>query len=307
MSGARTETRAQPWVSPKPTAMRNSPPMAGALPRTQPQGWTRWRVHFLVQWLVLACLCLVPWASSSSWAAPANPSISDEDPLKSVRWKDLRRQFFSGATVVFDDPVQVQAPVTAENPLQVPISVDASALQGVQEVVVFADLNPIVEVLRFYPQAAKAKLSFRIKLQQSTPVRAAARTADGVWHLGGTWVNTAGGGCTAPSFGSANPAWLTQLNDVSGRQWSEGPNAGRMRMRIVHPMDTGLVSGIPAFFLENLEFRDAATQELLMRVKPFEPVSENPVFTLERASGSGPVVVSGRDNNGNPVASTIAP
>ncbi len=278
--------------------------MAGALPCTSLQGLARRLVHWLA---LLACLCLVPWASSASWAAPANPSIADEDPLKSVRWKDLRRQFFGGATVVFDDPVRVQAPDTAENPLQVPISVDASALQGVQEVLVFADLNPIVEVLRFFPQAAKAKLSFRIKLQQSTPVRAAARTADGVWHMGGTWVNTAGGGCTAPSLGSANPAWLTQLNDVSGRQWSEGPNAGRMRMRIVHPMDTGLVSGIPAFFLENLEFRDAASQELLMRVKPFEPVSENPVFTLERASGSGPVVVSGRDNNGNPVASTIAP
>ena len=27
------------------------------------------------------------------------------------------------------------------------------------------------------------------------------------WHVGGTWVNTTGGGCSAPSVGSASPIW----------------------------------------------------------------------------------------------------
>ena len=183
---------------------------------------------------------------------------------------------------------------------------DASALNGVREVLVFADFNPIVRVLRFFPQEAPAQLGFRVKLQQSTPVRAAARTADGRWHVGGTWVNTVGGGCTAPSAAAASTEWQRRLNEVSGRQWTEGPNAGRLRLRIVHPMDTGLVAGTPAFHLEEINFTDAAGKRL-MRVETFEPVSENPVFTLQRGALAGPVDARGRDNNGNLLKARIAP
>lgn len=246
----------------------------------------------------LALALLLP--TTAAVAAPER-----DDPLASARWEDMRRAFFADAAVVFDSRVKVQAPSMAENPMQVPVTVDATALPGAAEVVVFADFNPIIEILRFHPQAAPAYLGFRVKLQQSTPVRAAVRTADGVWHVGGTWVNTVGGGCTAPSAAAASPEWQRRLNEVSGRQWSEGPNAGRVRLRIVHPMDTGLVAGTPAFFLEDIQLRDAAGAAL-MRVQPAEPVSENPVFTLLRP-GSGPVEASGRDNNGNTFTARIAP
>ena len=220
------------------------------------------------------------------------------DPLASARWSDMQKTFLAGSPVLFDPRVKVVAPSTAENPMQVPVTVDATALPGVVEVVVFADFNPIVQVLRFFPESAPAFLGFRVKLQQSTPVRAAVRTTDGVWHVGGTWVNTVGGGCTAPSAAGGSKEWQQRLNEVSGRQWSEGPNAGRLRMRIVHPMDTGLVAGTPAFFLEEINFADAAGKRL-MRVQTYEPVSENPVFTLQRTSADGPVEATGRDNNGN--------
>ena len=141
----------------------------------------------------------------------------------------------------------------------------------------------------------------------STPgVRAAVRTGDGVWHVGGTWVNTVGGGCTAPSAAAASPEWQKRLNEVSGRQWSEGPNAGRVRLRIVHPMDTGLIAGTPAFHIEEINFTDAAGKRL-MRVQTYEPVSENPVFTLNRGVVDGPLEASGRDNNGNLFKARIAP
>ena len=51
------------------------------------------------------------------------------------------------------------------------------------------------------------------------PVRAAVRTGNGNWHVGGTWVNTAGGGCTLPSTGSASPEWQKRLGEVSSRVW----------------------------------------------------------------------------------------
>lgn len=239
--------------------------------------------------------------------SPAEAAALNErgDPLDSARWADMHRHILGNAPVLFDPRVKVIAPSLAENPLQVPVSVDASALSKVEEVIVFADFNPIVEILRFYPEAVPASLGFRVKLQQSTPVRAAVRTADGIWHVGGTWVNTAGGGCTTPSLGSGSPAWQSRLNEVSARQWSTGPNAGRLRLKIVHPMDTGLVAGIPSFFLEEITLRDVSGKAL-MRLKPAEPVAENPVFTLG-GLGEAPVEVVGRDNNGNTFTQRVAP
>jgi len=231
------------------------------------------------------------------------------DPLDSPSWEDMRRAFFPQATVVFDDRVKVTAPLTAENPMHVPVAVDATALPGVREVLVFADLNPIVKVLAFEPGAASASLAFRVKLQQSTPVRAAARTADGVWHVGGIWVNTTGGGCTLPSTGSASPEWQKRLNEVSGRIWSgsDANTPGRVRIRLIHPMDTGLAAGIPAFFIQDLEVSDEAGARL-MHIHAFEPVSENPLFTLDLPPGLGDLTrvrVSGVDNNGNRIQAWV--
>ncbi len=252
--------------------------------------------------LTVAAIALAALMSPADAAALKDSG----DPLDSARWGDMHQTVLAGAPVLFDPRVKVVAPSIAESPMQVPVTIDASALAGVREVVVFADFNPIVEVLRFYPEAAPAYLGFRVKLQQSTPIRAAALTADGIWHVGGAWVNTVGGGCTAPSAGKVAPDWERTLNTVSGRQWSEGPNKGRLRLRILHPMDTGLVAGTPAFHLEEIRFADA-NGKALMRVQTHEPVSENPVFTLNRGEAAGVVEASGRDNNGNTFRSKIAP
>lgn len=82
----------------------------------------------------------------------------------------------------------------------------------------------------------------------------------------------------------------------------------RLRLRIIHPMDTGLVAGIPAFFIENLVFSDEQGR-VLMRIKALEPVSENPVFTIDLPPGLAAtrVQVSGRDNNGNAIQTWIEP
>lgn len=137
----------------------------------------------------------VPAASTpapSTSTAPTAAAGTQADPLDSPRWEDMRKSFFADATVVFDERVRVSGPAVAEDSLNVPVSVDASGLPAVEELIVFADFNPIVKALRFEPGAAQPRLGFRIKLQQSSPIRVAARTVDGVWRVGGTWVTTTG-------------------------------------------------------------------------------------------------------------------
>ncbi|NMG73546.1 quinoprotein dehydrogenase-associated SoxYZ-like carrier [Aromatoleum diolicum] len=248
-----------------------------------------------------AALPVTAMPAGAQSVAPAAAGGAVTDPLDSARWGDMQKTFFAGRTVVFDPRVKISAPAIAEDSLNVPVSVDASALTGVEEVLVFADFNPILAVLRFHPGRARASLGFRLKLQQSSPVRAAARTTDGTWHVGGVWITATGGGCTAPSTGSGSPVWQERLNEVSGKIFPRIDGGERLRMRIIHPMDTGLAPGIPVFHIEELTLSDESGAEL-MRIQAFEPVSENPLFTIDMppdATGGTRIHARGRDNNGN--------
>ena len=239
-------------------------------------------------------------------AGLAAPAAAQDDPLRSVMWEALRDSYFPGATVVFDGRVTVTAPANAENTHAVPVALDARGLEGVQEVVLIADLNPFPMVLRYHPIEAAPFVATRIKVQQATPVRAAARTADGVWHMGGTLVDAAGGGCSAPALAYAEKDWADHVGEVQARAWPPGPDgSARLRLRVRHPQDTGLAPGIPAYFIETLRLRDGQGREV-GRLETFEPVSENPVFTLELRPGAARTLkLDGRDNQGGEIGATI--
>ena len=258
---------------------------------------------------------LMSWASAA-WAAPlwvrdalAAADEFDGDPYKSYQWAELRKEFLGPKPrVVFDARVRVLGPAFAEDPMNVPITI-ATDLPGVQRMMVLVDRNPIRKVLELQPMAAQPSVSFRFKLEQASPVRALALTADGVWHVGGTWVDSAGGGCTVAGGTRADGSWSQTLGQVSGRLYSAAPGAAeagaRLRLRVMHPMDTGLVNGIPAFHLTRLSVRDAGDRELL-RLQTFEPVSENPVLSFEFAKPPpGPLRIVGVDNNGNRIDSKV--
>ena len=163
-------------------------------------------------------------------AAPCVLRAADDfegDPFKSHPWPQMRREFLgAGARVVFDERVQVQGPAFAEDPMNVPISVRVDpALGPVEEIVVLVDRNPIRKVLSYLPLQALPALAFRFKLEQASPVRAIARTRDGLWHAGGTWVDSAGGGCTVAGATRKDGSWSQTLGEVTGRLYSSAPGS----------------------------------------------------------------------------------
>jgi sulfur-oxidizing protein SoxY len=253
-------------------------------------------MHACTRWLLILSLAL-----------PAVGPVSagtQEDPLKSVQWDTMKRLFLANHPVTFDGRVRVVAPESAEDSLEVPVFVDASALDEVTEIVVFADLNPSPGILRYSPGRAAPRIGFRFKVQQATPIRAAALTADGVWHVGQTWLEAAGGGCTLPSLGSGAPEWESRLGEVSGRLWARDEGT-RLRFSVIHPMDTGLAPGIPQFHIETVDIHDDQGTALA-RLETFEPISENPVFSLDLDRVAA-VRLSGRDNNGNRFDARVTP
>lgn len=220
------------------------------------------------------------------------------DPLDSPQWGVMHELYLNSESVVFDDRVKIYAPEVAEDSMNVPVSFDAGELENIKEIVVIADLNPIPLVLRYFPDEIAPYLAFRIKLQQGSPVRAAVKTSDNIWHVGSTWVDAAGGGCTLPSVGTSTGDWTSTLGKVSANIWKRSDNTpNRLRIKVMHPMDTGLAPGIPAFHIEKMTLTDKEGKQLA-RLEVYEPISENPMLSLG-VDKHEYLKINGRDNNGN--------
>ncbi len=221
------------------------------------------------------------------------------DPLGSPMWDYLAPKFIGQADYLFDDRVRIDAPDFAEDPTQVPITVDATAFAGdVSRIVAWTDLNPIQHIFTFYPHPEVIpKVSLRIRVQQGTPIRAAVQTSDGLWHVGYQEIDAQGGGCTAPTMATTNPYWERHLGEIESAQFTRA-TGNRYRFKVIHPMDTGLVNAIPEFYIENLEIRDAkGDSKARMELSP--PISENPVFTFEFNNKNSKYRLWMRDNGGN--------
>ncbi|RVU07235.1 quinoprotein dehydrogenase-associated SoxYZ-like carrier [Novosphingobium umbonatum] len=240
---------------------------------------------------------LLAGASLAAASPCAAESALPADPLASPMWAYRAGEILDGKPVVFDGKVQLSIPMLAENQRQFPVMADARALQGVVRLLIWADLNPIPLAVDYRPVQALPVIATRIKLDQRTPVRAAAQTADGVWHMAGAWVDAAGGGCSAPPLSRARGDWADHLGELRGRLWFS-PQALRLRFSLRHPMDTGLVANIPAFHIDQVAVKDA-DGNVLGELRLQASVAEDPAFTLEFAPALRGVVIEARDTSGH--------
>lgn len=222
---------------------------------------------------------------------------------ESVMWEYSKNIFIGSATeVTFDHRIAVTMPDFAEDSMQVPLMVDATAIdEPIEKIIAWADYNPIQHIFTFYPEAhLSAKLSLPFKVQQSTPVRAAVLTTSGKWLVGSGFVNAAGGGCTLPSESRQTDDWQIALGRISAGRFS-AVNADlheRFKFKVMHPMDTGLVANIPSFYIEEVELRSSNNQRKA-RLELSPAVSENPVFTFDTVAEDDNWQLWIRDNDGN--------
>ncbi len=277
----------------------------------------------------LAALCVPALAIVDPAACPAaaqDPQALDRaqvpaDPLGSPMWEHHAAGLLTSGRVLFDPRVAVRLPLLAENQHVFPVSVDARALEAngrpkVRRIVLLADLNPIPVAVDFTLHRAAPFLATRIKLDQRTPVRALVQTEDGTWHVGGQWIDAAGGGCSAPPVSRARGDWADHLGEARGAMWSaaEGPQLdgpvppggmARLRLAFRHPMDTGLVENIPPYFIESLKLRDAGGA-VLAEMAIAASVAEDPAFTVI-VPATGAVRFEAVDTGGLVFAGTVQP
>lgn len=250
--------------------------------------------------LLATSLALLPWSARSQ--------DTGGDPLGTLQWPGVRREFLGDARFEFDNAITVRTPSFAEDAMNVPVLVDATAYAGrVRRIVVVVDRNPIRKVLDFEPLEALPRLAFRFKLQQASAIRALVLLDDGSWRVGSGKVDASGGGCTLPGATRSDGSWTTTLGQVHAQLVRDFLGAGhsRLRVRVMHPMDTGLVNGLPAYYLEKLEV-SGLDQKALLRIQLFEPVSENPLLTFDMPPKLPALLnITGRDNSALRIAAQV--
>ncbi|MDR7038522.1 sulfur-oxidizing protein SoxY [Methylobacterium sp. BE186] len=230
-------------------------------------------------------------------ASPLVPNASTiRDPLDSPLWPSLTERHLGGRPALFDDRVAVMLPPVTEDQTQVPVTVDARPLGAVDELLVIADLNPFPLTLRLRPGAAQPFVGLRMKIEQGTPIRAAARCGD-LWHVGGRYLDAAGGGCSVPPVIEKAVDWKN-LGALRARAWREEEGV-RLRLRMTHPMDNGMIANVPLFIVETLRVSDASGR-LLAEVSLSEAVADNPTLTLilDR-TGSDALILAARNSAGS--------
>lgn len=223
---------------------------------------------------------------------------SERDPLGSAVWADLVDTELAGESVVYDNSLFLAIPERVEEPHNVPVLVKLTkALGPVTEIALFAENNPIQTALRIYPHRAMQSVGFNIRLEQSTPVRAAVRDANGVWHVASRRVFVAvPGGCSEVS-----PGVVTDIGEIALKQFDRAGGASRLKVKINHPMHTGLASDedgetIPAYYVERVTIED--TQGPIADLVTFAALSSDPVFILDMPERQQSIRVSATDSDG---------
>lgn len=263
----------------------------------------RWAKALLTAGLAAALYC-VPLNNVT--LSPLNAAELPKDTVNSVMWESMAKRYLlndkaANGTIVMDQQILVHTPKIAEDQMNIPVHVDARTIKDVKKIVLIADLNPLPKVMTYEPENAEPRFSVRIKVEQGTPVRAAVLDGKGVWHVGATYVDAAGGGCSQPAVAYGTDNWTKTFAEVRARVWRRTAEpAATMRVTIKHPMDTGLADGIPAFFISELDLK-ASGGENLGRLYIHEPVSENPTLTLypRLKAATSSISIKGRDNEGN--------
>lgn len=220
-----------------------------------------------------------------------------KNPVYSPTFDDIMLQTLPNRAFTFDDEnITIKVPNYADNPTQVPIFIDASKIKDAKRVIVFADLNPLPQVLDMQLIHAKPILSFNIRVAQETPLRALVQDAKGAWHVGSANIKSAGGGCSVSDAPDKSKAFARLLGQHKS-QVTRQDNLYRIKFSIFHPMETGLMFGKASFYIEDIELY---TKELLLaKLSISSSISQNPRMLLQTSAGEGDYMLILNDTDAN--------
>ncbi|GEM_PF-2299171 len=219
-----------------------------------------------------------------------------KNPIYSPTFDDLLQKILHDSNYCFDDVnITVTVPKFADNPSQVPISIDGSKLIDAKRMIVFADLNLIPEVMDIKLLNLKAVFSFSIRVAQETPIRVLIEDKNGLWHIGSANIKSYGGGCS-----TSTPEESKKFAPLLGKHKSHTLRQDKtyiIQFAIFHPMETGLMFGSNPFYIKHLELH--SNKELLASMEITSAISQNPTMIFETMGGDGTYTIILDDSDAN--------
>ena len=226
-------------------------------------------------------------------------NLHAKNPVSSPTFIDIIKEIIKDDKYIFDDKnIELSVPNFADNPTQVPIFVDGKKIKNATRMILFADLNPIPEIIDMQLGKLLPVVSLNIKVAQETPIRAMILDEKGVWHIGSKNIRSFGGGCSVSSSEAMDTDYSKYLGKTKTNLFqTSSKDIHRLKASIFHPMETGLVFGNSEFYINKILVKKA--DEVLSEIKTFSPISQNPRFTFETIDNSKNYTIEFYDNDGN--------
>jgi len=217
---------------------------------------------------------------------PGDAATIEEDMV----WTGgLRHAYFGDRPIMqSDDLIVLDAPKRADDAAIVPISITAQIPQTderyIQTIYLFIDKNPgpLVGKFNFTPKSGRADLTFRVRVNAYSPIRAIAETNDGALYMSRRFIK-ATGGCSAPA-GSDLDAAMARLGKIKLKTNSVSPidEPTAAQLMISHPNLSGLQMDqvtrlyAPAHFVRQIKV--SFEGEEIFSAETGFGISENPSF-----------------------------
>lgn len=247
---------------------------------------------------VMPCLALAAFL-----AAPA--AAADD-----TRWDYIREQLYGDRPIeAAGDRLVLETPARAEDAAIVPVSFagrgDADGPGAIRSIRLIIDNNPapLAGVFTFPAGGAAPAIATRIRVNEYTPVRVVAETADGRLLMAERFVKAAGG-CSAPA-GKDQVAALARIGrmKLNGVEDARVGQPARLQLLISHPNNSGLQfdqitrNYVPPHYITSVDV--TFNGRPLLQVTGDISISEDPSihFTFTPAE-AGTVEVQATDTKG---------
>lgn len=228
----------------------------------------------------------------------AGQSLFAKNPIVSPTFDDLVKSIIGGEEYIFDDKnIIMKVPNFADNPVQVPVYVNASKIKDAQRMILFADLNPIPQIVDMPTTNLLPIFSSNIKVAQETPLRALVKDSSGIWHVGSININSNGGGCDISSQASQDSKFADFLGQTKGQTFEKKNGITRIKASVFHPMETGLIFGNNKFYVKTIVLKDG--NKVIDEITLTPAISENPRFIFETRTKFKELNINFLDNDAN--------
>lgn len=196
------------------------------------------------------------------------PALAASEPSADTEaWQAIRSTLFAGREIVESNTViELEAPFRAEDAAVVPVGlrarIDQMPERHIKRMWLLIDGNPtpVAAAFTVAPDAGRADIETRVRVEQYTWMRAVAETSDGKLHVSSRYVRAAGG-CSAPAGKDFEEA-MARLGKMKLRLDGEVSASGPLQtatLMVSHPnlngmqMDQVTRHFTPAHFVRRFE------------------------------------------------------